>query len=233
MLGQEIERQQFDSVQEIHEFSSGYEKQKKELLRKLETKNKKMIGIRKMVQVAAVFVILIGFSVTVYAVTSHTPAMRAVITNNKETKTVSFEIKRNKKSKPQHIDITPIYLPPGYEEWEYGKYSYGGVWAAAGLTIQYYDYIEKDRYKYEHYEERQIGDAKAIILDNGIESDYPRWFVLMFYEEDGHTIAVWGYKEIKKEELLKVCESLAYEEISEEEYLKRINSEFFKINKKE
>lgn len=217
LLGQEIERQQFDSAQEIHEFSNKYEMQKKELLKTLERGDKSGKGIRKLLQAAAVFAILVGLSITAYALASQKPAMEAVITNTKETKTMSFEIKRNKAPGSSYIHITPGYLPLGYEAWAYEKYSYGGVAAAGGLTISSYA-AEKDTYEYEAYEEQQIGDARTIILDKGIDGDYPRWFVLMFYEQEGHTIAVWGDKEIEKEELLKICENLTYEEVSEKEY---------------
>ena len=223
MLGQEIEKQQFDSTQEVHEFSDEYEKQKRELLTMQERRNKKTGGIRRIAQVAAAFILVLGVSVTAYAVTSNKRVMRVNIKDNKEGNTVSVEIKRNKNSERRCLDITPGYLPLGYEEWMYGKYSYEGVWAADGLTIGDYNDMEKETFPYEKYEERQIGDAKAMILDSGKDTEY-RWKVLMFYEQEGNVIVIFGSKEITKAELIKVCENLTYEEISEKEYLKKVNS---------
>lgn len=190
-LGQEIEEEQFWKEEQIHDFSKDYQNKKQRLLSLAETNREKKAMfhncvIRRILQVAAAVIIVVGISFTVYAMTKNGEAIQVEI--EKGAQTIFVEVERKKEC--ADVIAVPEYLPEGYEVWDeekekysLGKYSFGGVWGANGITILVDEWMEKEQFPYKTCEIWQTGNVKKLLIDRGEESGY-RWGLLQFYEKD-------------------------------------------------
>lgn len=210
-IGQLEERERFEICMENHVFSDEYQMKKQRLLNSVEKNQKKMYKFRSMTSVAAAAALILGISATTYAAVR---GIQAIITEDEEKNEVSYEINKESDDYIPPIRITAGYLPEGYQEWESGKYSPDGEWGAKGITIINAGRIQTGKATdVSNYEEQQIGEARAVITESK-GYDYP-WDIYLFYEEDGYVIEVVGCDELSKEEMLKVCEGITYEQAPE------------------
>lgn len=152
-LGQEIEDEQFGQEEQTHDFSEDYQNRKQSLLSLIETKKENKVifhngGMKKFLQAAAAVILVVGISFTAYAMTKNRKAIRVEIKEGIQT----ILIKVERKKECTDVIAVPGYLPEGYEIWDeekekysLGKYSFGGVWGANGITIQVNDWMEKEK----------------------------------------------------------------------------------------
>lgn len=205
-LGQEIEEEQLSKGAEKHDFSEKYQHKKQELLSLAEQQNKKKTVfcnriIKRILQTAAVLIIVSGISFTAYATAKNNRAIQVEIKEQNIIKKLSIEVKRKKES--EEIVAVPEYLPDGYEEWDVGRYSLGGVWAADGISIAESNGMEEEELPYEAYEIWKTGNTKNLLVDKGEGNGY-RWNMLLFDEKKGHIVQIFAAHFIPKEEVLKI-----------------------------
>ena len=232
-LGQEIEDEQFGQEEQTHDFSKDYQNRKHSLLSLEETKKEKKVifhngGMKKFLQAAAAVILVVGISFTAYAMTKNRKAIRVEIKEGIQT----ILIKVERKKECTDVIAVPGYLPEGYEIWDeekekysLGKYSFGGVWGANGITIQVNDWMEKEKIPYENCEIWKDGRVKNLLIDGGEEAEY-RWNLMQFYEEEGYVVEMFAASFIPKEEVLEIGKQIKiYEkdEFSESEKEKSIN----------
>lgn len=184
---QEIEEEQLSKGAEKHDFSEKYQHKKQELLSLAEQQNKKKTVfrnriIKRILQTAAVLIIVSGISFTAYATAKNNRAIQVEIKEQNIIKKLSIEVKRKKKS--EEIIAVPEYLPDGYEEWDVGRYSLGGVWAEEGISIAEHNGMEEEELPYEAYEIWKTGNTKNLLVDKGEGNGY-RWNMLLFDEKKG------------------------------------------------
>lgn len=210
-LGRKVQEEQYENPVKPHEFSDEYKNKKQQLLQSLDVK--KTRKIRRPLGVVAALAVVVCASLTVYAATKMIDVM---LTANETEDSVAIAVSKKTDDYIAPIEITPEYLPDEYAEWVKGKYSLNGEWAGDGLTIvdagYYQNYTVPD---VSEYEEQQIGEAKAVIL-NRVGYGYP-WQIYLFYETTGHVIQIFGSEELSKEEMLKVCENITYKEVPEKD----------------
>lgn len=205
-LGQEIEEEQLSKGAEKHDFSEKYQHKKQELLSLVEQQNKKKTVfcnriIKRILQTAAVLIIVSGISFTAYATAKNNRAIQVEIKEQNIIKKLSIEVKRKKES--EEIVAVPEYLPDGYEEWDVGRYSLGGVWAADGISIAESNGMEEEELPYEAYEIWKTGNTKNLLVDKGEGNGY-RWNMMLFDEKKGHIVQIFAAHFIPKEEVLKI-----------------------------
>ena len=188
-LGQEIEEEQFWKEEQIHDFSKDYQNKKQRLFSLAETNREKKVMfhncvIRRILQAAAAVIIVVGISFTVYAMTKNGEAIQVEIEEGAQT--IFVEVERKKEC--ADVIAVPEYLPEGYEVWDeekekysLGKYSFGGVWGANGITILVDEWMEKEQFPYKTCEIWQTGNVKNLLIDRGEEPGY-RWGLLQCYE---------------------------------------------------
>ena len=209
-LGQEIEEEQFWKEEQIHDFSKDYQNKKQRLLSLAETNREKKTMfhnyvIRRILQAVAAVIIVVGISFTVYAMTKNGEAIQVEI--EKGAQTIFVEVERKKEC--ADVIAVPEYLPEGYEVWDeekkysLGKYSFGGVWGANGITILVDEWIEKEQFPYKTCEIWQTGNVKKLLIDRGEESGY-RWDLLQFYEKERYVVQMFAASFIPKEEVLEI-----------------------------
>lgn len=210
-LGQEIEEEQFWKEEQIHDFSKDYQNKKQRLLSLAETNREKKTMfhnyvIRRILQAVAAVIIVVGISFTVYAMTKNGEAIQVEI--EKGAQTIFVEVERKKEC--ADVIAVPEYLPEGYEVWDeekekysLGKYSFGGVWGANGITILVDEWMEKEQFPYKTCEIWQTGNVKKLLIDRGEESGY-RWGLLQFYEKEGYVVQMFAASFIPKEEVLEI-----------------------------
>ena len=210
-LGQEIEEEQFWKEEQIHDFSKDYQNKKQRLLSLAETNREKKVMfhncvIRRILQAAAAVIIVVGISFTVYAMTKNGEAIQVEIEEGAQT--IFVEVERKKEC--ADVIAVPEYLPEGYEVWDeekekysLGKYSFGGVWGANGITILVDEWMEKEQFPYKTCEIWQTGNVKKLLIDRGEESGY-RWDLLQFYEKEGYVVQMFAASFIPKEEVLEI-----------------------------
>lgn len=210
-LGQEIEDEQFGQEEQTHDFSKDYQNRKHSLLSLEETKKEKKVifhngGMKKFLQAAAAVILVVGISFTAYAMTKNRKAIRVEIKEGMQT----ILIKVERKKECTDVIAVPGYLPEGYEIWDeekekysLGKYSFGGVWGANGITIQVNDWMEKEKIPYENCEIWKDGRVKNLLIDGGEEAEY-RWNLMQFYEEEGYVVEMFAASFIPKEEVLEI-----------------------------
>lgn len=210
-IGQLEEERQYDICTENHVFTDEYEIKKQRLLNTMEKNQKKEYKIHSFTSVAAALALVVGLSVTTYAAVK---GIQAVISEDKEKNTVTYEVNHEPDDYIPPIEITAGYLPEGYQQWEECKYSPNGEYGANGISILDAGYLQNYSIgDVSQYEEQQIGDAKAVIIERKGYT-YP-WDIFLFYEEEGHVIEVMGCDSLSKKELMKVCEGLTYREAPE------------------
>lgn len=210
-LGQEIEDEQFGQEEQTHDFSEDYQNRKQSLLSLIETKKENKVifhngGMKKFLQAAAAVILVVGISFTAYAMTKNRKAIRVEIKEGIQT----ILIKVERKKECTDVIAVPGYLPEGYEIWDeekekysLGKYSFGGVWGANGITIQVNDWMEKEKIPYENCEIWKDGRVKNLLIDGGEEAEY-RWNLMQFYEEEGYVVEMFAASFIPKEEVLEI-----------------------------
>ena len=157
--------------------------------------------IKRILQTAAVLIIVSGISFTAYATAKNNRAIQVEIKEQNIIKKLSIEVKRKKES--EEIVAVPEYLPDGYEEWDVGRYSLGGVWAADGISIAESNGMEEEELPYEAYEIWKTGNTKNLLVDKGEGNGY-RWNMLLFDEKKGHIVQIFAAHFIPKEEVLKI-----------------------------
>lgn len=209
-LGQEIEEEQLSKGAEKHDFSEKYQHKKQELLSLAEQQNKKKTVcrnriIKHILQTAAVLIIVSGISFTAYATAKNDRAIQVDIKEHKVLQKLLIEVKRKKEA--EECVVVPEYLPEGYMDWDrdigIGKYSFGGVRAADGITIAEHNRMEEEELPYEAYEIWKTGNTKNLLVDKGEGNGY-RWNMLLFDEKKGHIVQIFAAHFIPKEEVLKI-----------------------------
>lgn len=136
----------------------------------------------------------------------------------------SYTFEAQEGAEVQPMQIVLGYLPEGYEFTEgagerttFGKYHKAD--GSGGLTIGIQDYSRQIRLPFiSSEEETEINGIKTDILTRDGEIEYNH-ILLMFYEEEGQIVTMYGYKDISVDELKKVAENLSLEPTGEATYV--------------
>ena len=78
------------------------------------------------------------------------------------------------------------------EKYSLGKYSFGGVWGANGITILVDEWMEKEQFPYKTCEIWQTGNVKKLLIDRGEESGIWMGSALRFYEKEGYVVQMFA-----------------------------------------
>lgn len=124
----------------------------------------------------------------------------------------------------QPMRLVPNYLPEGYEYLqEHFKDSdevkkYHGTDGSGGLAIGLDNYYSSLTFNYvSSVENTEINGIKTDILTRN-KDDGSDYVVVMFYEELGQVVTIFGHDGISLEEVKKVAENLVLEPTGEEAY---------------
>jgi hypothetical protein len=218
LIGEEDAMEELDKFTEPHNFSEKYESEKMKMIKKVNSiepipmPNRKGKGMskKKIIVLVAAITATLALSITAYGISK---GIIFTTTKNEETGITTVEAQSEVPIEGiPLINITPGYLPEGYEQYkgDTSKYCLNGDASAGGGEIIIYqsDYVYQPP-QYESIEETTIGGAKALITtyaDGGSTID-------LCYEGDGQIIRVGGLNGISLEELKKVAENIKYEVI--------------------
>ncbi len=218
LIGEEDAMGELDKFTEPHGFSKKYESEKMKMIKKVNSiepipiSNRKRKGMtkKKTIVLIAAITATLALSVTAYGINK---GIIFTTSRNEETGITTVEAQSEVPIKGiPLINITPGYLPDGYEQYvgDNSKYFLNGDASAGGGEILIYqsDYVYQPP-KYKSIEETTIGGVKALITtyEDGDST------IDLCYEEDGQIIRVGGLNGISLEELKKVAENIKYEVI--------------------
>ncbi|MGI6008402.1 MAG: DUF4367 domain-containing protein [Ruminococcus sp.] len=207
-LGEEAILEEWEQEGEKHNFSSEYNKKKKELIRQAVCQNTGKRNRKKRWVVCLCAAALLMFSVGAYAAVQifHT---RVEYDAERGFASLAFEKLGDEEIRP--IEIIPGYLPEGYEEWDEGKYSPGGEYGASGLTFMTAnDKAIQNIGPASSVEETILGGVKALVVEvKG--ADYPH-IIFLLYEDLGHVVEIMGCSSLDMDEVKKVAENIRIEE---------------------
>lgn len=212
-LGEFVQEEQCEYRETEHVFSDRYERRKKKLLNSLESPAEKRRKMSRPAAACACLALAAALSGSVYAAVK---LLHTEVVYDKENgkATVTKELSDDVYIPP--IRITPEYLPDGYEEWEEGKYSYEGEYAATGLSV-----LDASGTRIENigdtsnYEKKELDGKTAYIFTR--EGNSYSHIVLLAYEDTGHTVMMYASEEISMEDLIKICENMKITEAPEED----------------
>ncbi len=166
---------------------------------------------------AAALALTMTATAGVYAAVS---VFRIDVTENEGTDQVKVRVEKDGDGQILPIKITANYLPEGYQEWEEGKYSQGGVFGGSGHSITDGGWCA-DWNKTVEYILNDVSDVET--LSGGRRpgrADYREGYddpyrMDLYYGDSGHVIIVDASQDISRDELLKVCENLTYTELTD------------------
>ena len=214
-LGEEAILEQWEKHTPAHNFSLEYKKKKLEHLQNLQSLKGTMTkktkpGKKRLIDAACVAAVL-SLSVGVYAAVS-VFSTKTAFDEGQGQASLSFETLANSEILP--VEITPGYLPEGYEEWEEGKYSEGGEYGADGITM-----IQANYAKYvalgdtSSLEETTLGGVKAVIaVTEGAVYPYD---IYLLYEDSGHIVEIMACDKLPLEEVKKVASNITITEVED------------------
>lgn len=124
----------------------------------------------------------------------------------------------------QPMRLVPNYLPEGYDylqkhfEDSDGIKKYHETDGSGGLTIALDNYFSSQTFVYvSSVENTEINGVKTDILTRN-EDNGSNYVIMMFYEDLGQVVTIFGYDGISLEETKKVAENLVLEPTGEEPY---------------
>lgn len=189
-----------------------------------ETFRRVSTGYRKAWKVVLVAAVLTaGSSLVVFAANRLLSAK--LVTEENE---VTYDISVDREQAAHEIEVTPTYIPEGYE---YGDENspYGGKWhnyeTNGGITIIPVNAAELDEMvrlgdieiltrgmTKENFREEITFDEKKMSMyvaeDEYIDSDKTVKVVFLFNEEEGYLVEIFSHSDLPEEELQKVAEGL-------------------------
>lgn len=221
LIGEEDAMEELDKFTEPHNFSKKYESEKMKMIKKVNSiepipmpnrKGKGMTRKKTIVLIAAVTATL-ALSITAYGI-----GKKFLITTSRdeEAGTITYDVQSDVQSESKIteiplINITPGYLPEGYEQYKGDPSKYflnGEPSGEGGILIYQNDYIyQPESYNISNVEETTIGGVKAYIQTS--EGMLYKYKIDLIYEEDGQIITVGGA--VSLDELKKVAENIKYE----------------------
>ncbi|WP_395014749.1 hypothetical protein [Robinsoniella peoriensis] len=226
-MGEEDTFQQIDKPGLKHEFSSRYLKQKREVLEHALSndvciiKKKRRRSWKRWQILVAAIILLLSLSVSAYAtvkVLFH--VQENLDTENEGTFTYTFETEANIKVPP--IKIIPGYIPKGYKlDGQPGARTLIGeqrdTYTQSESGISIFTANNSTQVEIPHISkvnDLKLNGIKAQLLTSNGSPD--RYYLFMFFEEDGNIIELIPYGDIPLEEVKKVAEGLSYEIIPKE-----------------
>lgn len=208
-LGEEAILEQWEKDTHSHSFSLDYKRKKLQLLQNMQQGKKRTVIKKKRLIAAACVAAALSLSVGVYAAVS-VFSTKVSYDEEQGQASLSFETLANSDIPP--IEITPEYLPAGYQEWDEGKYSEGGDYAADGLTItqaNYAAYVALGDTS--NLEETTLGGVKAVIaVTEGAAYPYD---VFLLYEDTGHIVEIMACDKLSLEEVKEVASNIVITEV--------------------
>lgn len=226
-----------------HEFSEEYKNFRQEMICKagnsdaaeekemteiipINSKTKKRRFFKTPVGVAAALAAVLALSAGAYAI-SGIFTIKSKDRTDESYGELSYTVEAQ-----EGVSVTPMklvmdYLPEGYVETENGGNKetlrkFHKADNASGLTVGISDYSYQISLPFvSEIEETEIGGVKADILTrDGV--DY-KHIILMFYEELGQIVTMYGYEDISVDELKKVAENIKLEPTGEAAYVPDVN----------
>lgn len=189
----------------------------------IEVKEKTRYRMRhkKLVAVAAIAALVTGMSIVTVAASKF---LSANLVEKEDT--VKYEFEVDQTTVAHEIEVTPTYMPAGYELGEENS-PYGGKWhnyeTDGTITIWPMNAAEIDRMertgnaefmeydKDTHIKTIDIGGAKADLFANEsfyVDSTDTIKNIFLFNETKGYGVQLFSYNELDAEEIIKVAEGL-------------------------
>lgn len=228
---------------EVHEFSAAYKSFREELIRKAGEEqdtgagldaaaNREIISMpqpktkkkwyRRPAGIAAAVVAAVLLSVGAYAISGLLRIKSQEYTGDWGQYTYEFEADEGVMVQPMRL--VPNYLPEGYEyaQEHYsesdGIKKYQKEDGTGGLTLALDNYNASLTFPYvSSVENTEINGVKTDILTRN--GDVPfNHILLMFYEDLGQIVTIYGHRDLSLEELKKIAENLELEPTGGEPY---------------
>lgn len=224
-----------DGIEE-HEFSEAYCKFREDLIHKagdghngeilfMSPKKPKKKWYRRPAGVAAAVAAAFILSVGAYAISGVFRVKASENTGDNGAYTYKFEAANGEDGvMVQPMRLVPNYLPEGYEYLQEhfkdsdGIKKYHKADGSGGLTIALENYEASLTFPYiSSVENTEIQGVKTDILtsEGDMETNY---IILMFYEDIGQIVTIYGYDDISLDELKKVAENITLEPTGGETY---------------
>jgi hypothetical protein len=217
LIGEEDAMEELDKFTEPHNFSKKYESEKMKMIKKVNSidpipmPNRKGKGMtmKKTIVLIAAIIATLALSITAYGICRK---FFVTTSRDEEAGTVTYNVQSESKiTEIPLINITPEYLPEGYEQYKGDPSKYflnGEPSGEGGILIYQNDYIyQPESYNISNVEETTIGGVKAYIQTS--EGMLYKYKIDLIYEEDGQIITVGGA--VSLDELKKVAENIKYE----------------------
>ena len=180
------------------------------------------------VGVAAAFAVVIALSVGAYAISGIFTVKDRKREDDNGGIEYTFEVQEG-------IAVTPALIQLGYVPEGYVEYGNGGngttlhklhkADGSGGLTVGISDYSYRVDFSFvSSYEETEIGGIKADILNREGDIDYSH-IILIFYEDLGQLVTIYGHRDIPLDELEKVAENIQLEPTGEAPYVPEVKAE--------
>lgn len=214
-LGELVQENQCESQESEHVFSRRYEDRKAKLLNSVGPETVKYHRYRfSRPAVAAVSLCAaVALAGSVYAAVK---LLNTSVDYDADNSQITIANDLNSDTYIPPIEITPKYLPEGYEKWDDGKYSYGGEYGADGISMTDASLTKTEQFQdVSGCEEIPLEQSKLYLISREGYS-YP-YIALLSFEESGHTVMLYFSQDVSREELLKVCENIEIKEVPEQD----------------
>ncbi|UUV98947.1 hypothetical protein [Vagococcus luciliae] len=214
-----IAEEEFDKEQEIHHFSSTYQSNKQNFLKKVSTKKSKTkFGLKRVLMIAIISIVLIP--TTIYA--SKEIYQWIVTKNNYE---LNLSLYDNKKYNHDHFyklkfDYIPIDM---IEDGDSNKFSYKGNLDSGGISFVLWQLSGKDDFKElytKDYKELTINHHPSIVIKKNMMNSGDIQFdtiVYLFFEKEGYVLQAYISNDVKESEWKKMLEKVSLGETNEKD----------------
>lgn len=214
-----LAEEEFDKEKEIHHFSSTYQSNKQNFLKKVSTKKSKTkFGLKRVLMIAIIAIALIP--TTIYA--SKEIYKWIVNQNNYE---LNLSLSDDKKYNHNHFyKLKYGYIPIGMvEDGDSNKFSYKDNLDSGGISFVLWQLSGKEDFKElytKDYEELTLNNHPSIVVKKGILISSDSQFdtvVYLFFEKEGYVLQAYISNDVKESEWKKMLEKVYLEETNEKD----------------
>lgn len=216
-----LAEEEFDKEQEIHHFSSTYQSNKQNFLKKISTKNSKSktkFELKRVLMIAIISIVLIP--TTIYA--SKEIYDWIVNKNNYE---LSLSLSDDKKYNHDiFYKLKFDYIPTDMvEDGDSNKFSYKGNLDSGGISFVLWQLSGKEDFKElytKDYEELTLNNHPGIVVKKGLLNSIDGQFdtvVYLFFEKEGYVLQAYISNDVRESEWKKMLEKASLEETSEKD----------------
>lgn len=218
-IANRLAEEEFDKEQEIHHFSSTYQLNKQNFLKKVSTKKSKTkFGLKRVLMIAIISIVLIP--TTIYA--SKEIYQWIVNKNNYE---LNISLSDRKKYNHDHFyKLKFDYIPRDMvEDNDSNKFSYKNNINSGGISFVLWQLSGKEDFKElytKDYEELTLNNHPSIVIKKNMMNSGDIQFdkiVYLFFEKEGYVLQAYISNDVKESEWKKMLEKVYLEETNEKD----------------